>query len=289
MLGAALCKHLSSDPALQIMGLMRGDPLVSSIRDIVPRANIFPIIGDVDHLEDERLLEILSDFSPDAIVNCIGWRQQPKCPGQSVKLIVANALWPHRLALLADQIGARLIHFSSDAVFSGSRGQYREDDPPDPVDVYGISKLLGEPREPHCLILRTSLIGHASPDSDQLVDWLLRQKGCVNGYEKAVFSGLPTVEIASIVRDIVLPQTKMAGIWHLAAAPISKFELLRQIVERYGIDLEVVPTAEPTIDRSLDASRFQEATGYCAPSWPELIDRMFKFRNRPTRSKSNGA
>lgn len=278
MLGATLYKHLSSDPALQVMGLMRGDPLASSIGELPSRANTF-LIDDVVHLENERLLEILSDFAPNVIVNCIGRRRQPKNSSELIELIAANSLWPHRLAMVAGEIGARLIHFSSDAIFSGKCGNYSEGDLPDPVDSYGVSKLLGEPAEPHCLTVRTSIIGHAFQGSDQLVDWLLRQNDTIHGFENVIFSGLPTIEIASIIHDILLPRTEMAGIWHVAAEPISKFELLRLIVERYGIDLEVVPsTAGLASNRSLNASKFREVSGYEAPSWPALIDRMFTSR-----------
>ena len=193
-------------------------------------------------------------------------------------MINANSLWPHSLAKLAGDLGARLIHFSSDGVFSGRQGQYRENDNPDPIDVYGHSKLLGEPDYPHCLTLRTSMIGHASKESDQLVDWLIRQNGTIKGYQQVIFAGLPTIEIALIVRSILLPRVDMAGVWHLAAEPISKFELLGLIVKRYGLDIEVIPIPDPVTNRSLDASRFCTTTGYVAPAWSELIDRMYEYQ-----------
>ena len=277
MLGSTLFRYLGSDPALQVQGTMRGDPSGSTIGSVRHRPNA-SLVGYVKGPDDDQFVQVLADFGPNVIVNCVGCRQQPRSPAEAVKMIYANSLVPHKLAKLAGEFGARLIHFSSDGVFSGRRGLYREDKVPDPVDVYGHSKLLGELDYPHCLTLRTSMIGHASKESDQLVDWLFRQKVKINGYRQAIFSGLPTIEIAMIVREILLPRTELMGIWHLAAAPISKFKLLRLIVERYGLDVEVVPTPEPVIDRSLDASRFYTATGYVAPSWPELIDRMREFQ-----------
>jgi dTDP-4-dehydrorhamnose reductase len=277
MLGGTLFRHLGSDPTLQVKGVMRGDPSEVTVGFLAPRPNT-SLEGNVAGPDDERFVQVFANFKSDVTINCIGWRRRPRSAAEAVGMVTANSLWPHRLAMLAGDLGARLIHFSSDGVFSGERGHYREDDVPDPVDAYGLSKLLGEPDYPHCLILRTSMIGHASKDSDQLVDWLMRQKGKISGYQRAIFSGLPTIEIASIVREILLPRTDMAGIWHLAAAPISKFELLRLIVERYDLDVEVVPTLDPVIDRSLDASRFRAATDYIAPSWSELVYRMHEFR-----------
>lgn len=277
MLGCALFKRLGSDPALRVQGIMRGDS-AASIQESLEAATNAAIVGNISSLDDGRLTQIMAAFRPTVIINCVGWRRQPLCATESAEMIVANSLFPHRLAGLARDFAERLIHFSSDAVFSGRRGGYREEDVPDPADAYGLSKRLGEPDYPHCLILRTSLIGHAHQRSDQLVDWFLRQKGQVDGYRRAIFSGLPTAEVASIVRDVLLPRTELCGIWHLAAQPISKFELLSLIAERYGIDVEVTPAPGPAIDRSLDATRFRSATGYVAPSWPELIDRMHRSK-----------
>lgn len=277
MLGGTLFRQLNSDPILQVHGVMRLDPSKSSTRSLQSRTHI-SVIDDVLSSDDAPLLQLMTAFRPQIVINCIGWRRLPQSASEAVAMIAVNSQWPHRLAYLSQKFGARLIHFSSDAVFSGHRGNYREEDVPDPIDVYGVSKLLGEPNYPNCLILRTSLIGQSSHRSDQLVDWLLRQKGQVNGYEHAIFSGLPTIEIALIVQKILLRQYALIGTWHLAAAPISKFKLLELIVERYGIDVDVLACPNPVIDRSLDASRFHSATGYAPPPWPELIDRMYRCK-----------
>lgn len=279
MLGSTLFRHLAADSALQVLGTVRSKQPESSIRIMGPSSNA-SIVGDMPATDEGSFLRLLTDFKPDIIINCIGVCQLPRNASEAVKLITANSLWPHRLAKLAGDLGARLIHFSSDGVFSGRRGQYRESDNPDPIDYYGRSKLLGEPDYPHCLTLRTSMIGHANKESNQLVDWLIRQNGKIKGYRHVVFTGLPTVEIASIVRTILLSREDMTGIWHLASEPISKFDLLRLIVMRYGLDIEVVPTPEPVSNRSLNASKFHDATDYVAPSWPELVDKMYEFQKR---------
>ncbi len=273
MLGFSLYRYLGDDPSLQIMGTMRGDP-AASVLGKLPSARNRSLVGNILRPDDERLQCALAQFKPNAIINCIGWRRQPQCEFDNVKMIEANSLWPHQLALLAGNLKARLIHFSSDAVFSGRRGHYREEETPDPADSYGLSKLLGEPDYRQCITLRTSLIGHSPDKNDQLIDWFVRQKGKVNGYQRAIFSGLPTIEIASIVRNILLKRIDLFGVWHLASSPISKFELLSLVTARYGLDVKLKPTSNPVIDRSLDGARFAAETGYVAPSWPELIDQM---------------
>lgn len=277
MLGATLFRYLGGDDAIHLCGSMRGDPSRSTIASL-PRGPNTKLLGGLSGPDSEQFAQAVADFSPDVIVNCVGWRRRPQNVAETAEMIAANSLWPHRLAALAAQKGARMVHFSTDGVFSGRRGHYREADTPDPVDAYGCSKWLGEPDYRHCLTLRTSMIGHAFFESDQLVDWLVRQKGAIHGYRNAIFSGLPTIEIANIVKTIVLPRVELSGVWHLASAPISKFDLIEMIAERYELHVEVAAVDEPVIDRSLDPTRFRETTGYIAPPWPELVDRMHRSR-----------
>jgi len=276
MLGIALFFHLGDDPNLKVQGIMRKDSLGPSLEALLLRDETF-LVGGVKDLYGERLIEILKEFNPDVIINCVGCRQSPLSIKDTIEMITINSLWPHTLASLAQKMGARVINISTDAVFSGARGKYTESCTPSPVGVYGRSKLLGEINYPNCLTLRTSLIGHVSEDSDQLVDWLIRQKGIVNGYKNAIFSGLPTIELASIIRRILLEHKTLEGVYHIASQPISKYELLKLIVKIYGIEVTVVPVSEPVYDRSLNAASFFNATGYKPPDWQELVERMYKF------------
>jgi dTDP-4-dehydrorhamnose reductase len=170
-----------------------------------------------------------------------------------------------------------LIHVSTDCVFSGSRGNYRESDTSDATDLYGKSKFIGEVSYPHTITLRTSIIGHELTGNHSLIGWFLAQSGPVKGYTKAIFSGLPTVELARVVRDHVLPNRDLSGLYHVAAEPIDKFDLLNIVAKAYGKDIAIEPDDRVSIDRSLNAERFRAATGYVAPAWPDLIARMRDF------------
>jgi dTDP-4-dehydrorhamnose reductase len=99
----------------------------------------------------------------------------------------------------------------------------------------------------------------------------------VKGYTQAIFSGLTTLELSRVIRDVVAPRPELRGLWHVASEPIDKFSLLRLIAEAYGKTIEIIPDAAVKIDRSLNAERFREATGYAPPSWPELIRQMHAF------------
>lgn len=170
--------------------------------------------------------------------------------------------------------GARLIHFSTDCVFSGKQGQYKEDDFADAYDLYGRTKYLGEVDYENAITLRTSIIGHELESKRSLVDWFLNQSSEVKGFRKAIFSGLPTIEIARIVREYVIPNPKLRGLYHLSVDPISKYDLLRMVGTIYGKDIAIIPDDELIIDRSLNSDRFRSATGFKPKPWLELVEAM---------------
>ena len=153
---------------------------------------------------------------------------------------------------------------------------YTEDDVPNAEDLYGRTKLLGEVSYSHCVTLRTSIIGHELKGRYGLIEWFLGQTGRVRGYRKAIYSGFPTIELARIISDHVLPDRELSGVYHVSSAPISKYDLLKMVAERYGKQIEIAPDEDFAIDRSLNSDRFRSRTGYSPPPWPELIDRMHR-------------
>lgn len=197
----------------------------------------------------------------------------------ALQAVPINTLLPHRLAALCQATAARLVHISTDCVFSGVNGNYVETDFPDAYDLYGRSKLLGEVDYPHAITLRTSIIGHELSGHRSLINWFLAQQGSVRGFTRAIFSGLPTVELATLVRDVVLPRQELHGLYHVASKPINKFDLLQLVAKAYGKAIEIIPVEDLVIDRSLNAGRFKEATGYVPPEWPALVKRMHEFKN----------
>jgi dTDP-4-dehydrorhamnose reductase len=236
------------------------------------------ILAGIDVENVDVLARVFAEVRPVAVVNCIGLIKQLAEADDPLLALPINAMLPHRLARLCDLIGARLVHVSTDCVFNGTKGGYTESDPSDAEDLYGKSKFLGEVAYPHTITLRTSIIGHELASAHGLVGWFLEQKGRVKGYRRAIFSGLPTVELSRIVRDIVLPRPALSGLYHVAAAPIAKYELLKLVATAWGKTIEIEPDDRVVIDRSLDATRFREATGYVAPPWPELVARMRGFQ-----------
>lgn len=273
MLGSALVRYFSSDEAVDVYGTVRSYG-ASGYFDALPSV---ALLQGVDVENHDVLLEVFERVRPDVVVNAIGLVKQLAAGGDPLRALPINTLFPHRLARLCSLVGARLIHISTDCVFSGCKGMYTESDTPDASDLYGRSKLLGEVDYPHAVTLRTSMIGHELSGARSLVGWFLSQEGRVKGYRRAIFSGLPTVEIARVIRNYVLPHPELHGVYHLSADPISKYDLLNRIAQVYGKQIEIVPDDSLVIDRSLDSSHFRAATGYVPKSWDEMIAAMHGF------------
>ncbi|MNR07592.1 dTDP-4-dehydrorhamnose reductase [compost metagenome] len=237
------------------------------------------LLTGVDVLDQDALIRALEHVRPDVVINCIGLIKQLSDANDPLVALPINAMLPHRLARLCGLLGARLIHVSTDCVFAGTKGMYLERDPSDAEDLYGKSKFIGELHDvPHAITLRTSIIGHELGSNYALVDWFLSQKGPVKGYAKAIFSGLPTVELARVMKDFVIPASQLSGLYHVSVEPIDKLSLLKLVAEVYGKDIEIIPDDNVCIDRSLDSSAFRDATGYLPPGWDELVKVMHDQR-----------
>ncbi|HYN08267.1 MAG TPA: SDR family oxidoreductase [Vicinamibacterales bacterium] len=240
-------------------------------------------IPSIDVRDSSRLVEVVASFAPDVVVNCVGivkQRREAKSPIPSLEI---NSLLPHKLLELGAANGARLIHFSTDCVFSGRAGGYRETDEPDPVDLYGRTKLLGEVDNAPGLTLRTSIIGLELSRKAGLVEWFLAQRGTVRGYRRAIYTGLTTSEMGRLVRRLIERHPQLHGVWHVASTPITKYDLLVDLARRLSrSDIDIVADDDFMCDRSLRADRFLEATGYTPTSWPEMLTELADdVRRRP--------
>jgi dTDP-4-dehydrorhamnose reductase len=236
------------------------------------------LIVGVDVLDHAELIKLFEQTKPDVVINCISLSKLLLNEERPLDFIPIYALLPHRVAHLCRLAGARLVHISTDGVFSGTKGKYIEDDIPDARDLYALCKLMGEVTVSHAIVLRTSMLGPELQGNNALLDWFLSQRETCKCYSKVIFSGLPTVVLAEIIRDYVIPKSELFGVYHVAAEPISKFDLLKLIAEKYGKTIELVPVDQPVYDRSLNPLRFRAATGYIAPDWPELIRIMHDYK-----------
>jgi dTDP-4-dehydrorhamnose reductase len=241
-------------------------------------------IGGIDVLNVDALTAVMATVRPDAVINCIGIIKQLAAAKDPFLSVAINSLLPHRLHRLCRAAGARLIHFSTDCVFNGRKGNYTEEDPSDALDLYGRSKFLGETAGEGALTLRSSIIGHELATASGLLEWFLSQRGKhVQGYRGAVFSGFTTNEMARIVQRVLTQHPDLSGTLQVSSDPINKYDLLMLIRQAYGVDVEIAADDKVQIDRSLDSTRFRRRTGYAPPPWPQMIEEMAQSRCSTTR------
>lgn len=274
MLGNAVLRWFDQHSDGELVASVRDPAVVSGLQQRARRAR-FIVCSDVCNVE--RLEALLRQARPDVVINCVGVVKQLAGAEDPLQAIPINALFPHRLARWCGLLGARLVHISTDCVFSGKRGAYREDDVADAEDLYGRSKLMGEVAAPHVVTLRTSIIGPELNTTHALLGWFLASKGAVPGFSNANFSALPTVELARVIDEHVLGNPALQGIYHVVGPSINKCDLLKLVAKVYRSDTRVIEEPNPVVDRSLDGRRFEAATGYRSADWPELLERMRAF------------
>lgn len=268
MLGHAVFEVLTKEAALDVYGASRSP---AKLRDADPGK----LFSGIDVLNADDLVRVYDAARPDVVVNAVGLIKQLQIAKDPLQTVPINTLLPHRLAALCAATGGRLIHMSTDCVFDGARGGYREEDRADATDLYGLSKYLGEVADKkHAITLRTSIIGRELRSANGLIEWFLNAGPKVKGYRQAVFSGFPTVVLAEIIRDHVLPRPELQGLFHVSADPINKYELLRLASDVYGLSTEIEPDDALKIDRSLNSDRFRQATGFAPAPWRDMLQHM---------------
>lgn len=234
------------------------------------------LLGGLDATDRDSAYALVDRVRPDLVINAVGIVKQRPDAKAAIPSIEVNSLWPHVLADACERRGARMVHVSTDCAFSGSRGSYTEADVPDAFDLYGRSKLLGEVIDREgAVTLRTSIIGWQIGAPTSLLGWFAAHRNeHLRGFTKAVFSGLTTRALTELIRDVVLRDTELSGLWHVSAEPIDKYALLTKLAEHLGWDVDIAPSEEVSIDRSLDSTRFRDRTGWTPPSWDEMLEAL---------------
>ena len=274
MLGHNLFETFSENDQFETFGVIRKNVNTGFFDKNLKRIKQISDANKIDEIS-----KLLKEVSPKVVINCIGLIKQKNNSQSIADSIELNSLFPHLLHQASLDIGAKLIHFSTDCVFSGKKGNYKEKDKPDSVEIYGLSKRLGEIDSNRALTLRTSIIGHEIKSHVSLLDWFLNQEGSIRGYKKAIFSGLTTIEISKVLQQIILNNFSLSGIYHLSVNSISKYDLLKLVAKIYKKNIEILEDTEVKIDRSLDSSKFSAITGYNPPSWEKLIKDLNNFYN----------
>lgn len=269
-----------------VFGTVRGPVSSVACADVLAPDRL---IGNVDVGDLDEVAHVVSQIRPQFVINCVGVIKQLEAGSNPRIAIGINSLFPHQLADICRTHDARLIHISSDCVFSGNRGMYKETDVADAIDLYGRTKLLGEVSESHCLTLRTSIIGRELTSANGLIEWFLqRGQNKVHGFRRAIYTGLTTIEFVRVLQRVMDAPGVLNGIYQVSSEPITKYDLLHLARRAFGVFTEIVPTDVPVIDRSLDSARFRQELGYAPPSWPCMIEEMAKDKTDYRRNRSFG-
>ena len=271
MLGHTLFNYLGQNNSdLNTFGLVRDE---SDFR-LFTKRQAKKLISTKFDIRHEDIRNIIEKVEPNLVLNCIGLIKQANKSKSFIDSISINSLLPHIFSKVCDDKKIRLLHFSTDCVFSGTKGNYSEKDTPDCNDVYGLTKLLGEVNNPNHLTLRTSIIGHELKKNLGLLEWFLNEKNEIKGFSNAIFSGLTTLEIAKFVKNFIIPEPNISGIYHLSSKPISKYNLLKMINDLYNVNHKITKFDEIMIDRSLNSNQLRKVTGYSPPEWDQMISEM---------------
>ncbi len=233
------------------------------------------VIGGVDVFDFDTVMRAVATAHPDVVINAIGIIKQFPTAKDPIISLTVNSLFPHRLAMLCQSARVRLVHISTDCVFSGRKGMYTEEDVSDAEDLYGRSKFLGEISGRHCLTLRTSIIGRELGTASGLVEWFLSNRnGRVKGYSHAIYTGFPTLVLARIIADLLDRHPNLSGLYQVSSEPINKYQLLCLLREAYQVPIEIESFSDVSIDRSLDSNRFRAVTDFVPLPWPEMVQTM---------------
>lgn len=264
-----------------VQQLGRGFDVFGTIRgtfDSLERYGIFDrskIIENVSVQDTASIETAIQSAQPDVVINAVGVIKQLPSAKDVITTLEINSIFPHRLAEFGEKYGFRLFTISTDCVFDGVTGYYKEVDNSNATDLYGKSKNLGEVAGTNCITIRTSIVGRELSTSHSLVEWFLSNRGKqVEGFKNAIYSGFPTIVFADILNSLITDHKELSGLHHIASLPINKFDLLNLVNKYYKAGIEIIPTEDFKIDRSLNAERFNKLTGFRPPDWEEMVKSM---------------
>ena len=275
LVGNTLTKYFLAKRNFETLGVVRDDSKIS----LFPRNYEKNFITLKNFLNFDGIEKIINGFQPDFVINSCGLTNKINYKNANLveKYIQINSLFPHKLYEICNKYEIKLIHLSSDCVFSGIKGFYSENDFPDPKDIYGRSKLIGELDYKNSITIRKSVIGHELDTKKGLLEWFLSEKDVVKGFKNVIFSGMTVLELANLIENFIIPNKTLSGIFHVSGNSISKYDLLKIIAEVYSKSIDICLDKSINIDRSLNSSKFNEITGYNAKPWPILIKSMYEF------------
>jgi len=276
-IGHTACKILSKNH--DISALMRNNNKLSNVQ-FFEKVLAEKHCHFIENFNDFDIVTTkIKKINPNILINCLGIvKHRKKCKEGIAETAYINSDLPHLLAQICIDNHIKFIHLSTDCVFSGEKGNYKESDSPDPTDYYGKSKMLGEINIPYALTLRTSFIGPALFHKTGLFEWVKQQKNeTINGYTNAIYSGLTTIAFSKILNQIIQSHPNLDGLFNISSDPISKFELIKLLNKKFQLNININPDNTFVCNRSLNSTAFRKKTNISIPSWEKMIDELYHY------------
>jgi dTDP-4-dehydrorhamnose reductase len=275
MLGSVLFFYLSSKKNLNIYGTARDTKPFSNLKKIFKKKIIYLDLKSLTNIE-----KIILQIKPDFIINCTGVIKQKINLVKTKDIYFVNSIVPKFLSSIAKKNNYDFLQISTDCVFSGSKGRYKESDVPDAYDLYSVSKLLGEVKCKNSGTIRTSIIGHELRTRFSLLEWFLSQTNKVNGFENVFFSGFTTLELSKLIyRYFIMKKYFINKIYHLSSMRISKYRLLCIIKNVFNMNIKILKKKTFFLDRSLNSALFKKNNNLKLTfKWNKMIKEMKKFK-----------
>ena len=263
MIGHKIAQSLSKE--FQVFGSTR-----KKIKSINIGTEKCEIINH-DFIIDNNL-GLIDEIDPDIIINCVGITIRRGLNNSIENTKKLNSDLPHKLNHWVETNNKKLIHLSSDCVFSGKKGNYSDDSIPDATDLYGISKSNGEVTGNNALTIRCSIVGREIYNHTELFEWLYSMKNQkIEGYKNVIYSGVTSTWMGKTINHIIKNNIDLTGIYNISAVPISKYDLLIKLSDAFNLNVDISLNSNIKSNKVLISKKFTEITGINSPNWNDLI------------------
>ena len=234
------------------------------------------VIDNIDLINFQTISNQLNKINPDIVVNACGITIRRGIETLKSNSIILNSALPHFLNEWVTSNNKRLIHFSTDCVFTGAKGDYIDNDNKDAYDLYGSTKSMGEVIDSKFAItLRGSMIGSELENKTELFEWFLKQKSkTIKGFNKVIYSGITTTKMAEIVLKLIDQFPNLSGVYNISSKPISKFELLKLWNNLFDINANIEIDNSYTSNKNLISDNFYRTISMEQPDWVELSSQL---------------
>jgi len=224
---------------------------------------------------NQKIEDLLEKTLPDYIINAVGITIR-RGASYNKETNFLNSQLPKKIDFWCKENQKKQIHFSTDCVFSGDKGNYNDLDLPDAKDNYGKSKGEGEINSNSTLTIRSSMIGREIYNKTELLEWVISNKNKkIKGFDNAIYSGVTTLWMSNTVNEIIKNNPDLFGIFNISSSPISKYDLITKINTYFNLNIEIERDSSYYSNKSLNSNRFFSETNFKKPNWDQMLNNLY--------------